>query len=1009
MQLVQICKRGSSFYTAAVLGFLVSGCEPETWQARTKHDGGESARAAPGGANGLLVDPASGALFVEAHHRDGRSTSLRLLATKWGRLVDVYDLDEATGARTLRLRDVLIGEELGAAADECELSSSLVNGAEQLTIRHAFGSERFAAALAFVQAQCGVIEDRSFAPDELPPFSRVPRNAVIALDFDDLLDAQSIHRASVALVGGDELDRALPARVWAAPSRGGLVDGVFHSTRVLVDPRADAARAGLPAASTTARANIGLRLKSEARGADAAVRNLVGATLSKRSSGSSDGSDVVRAFRSGGQSGATGDPFAGFMADTTPPRLVLDVGCTLTRVTQPAGGPPDEFDVLVRFNEPGCALRRRPGDVITTAGHVAEVLSATPTFARVKVLQGSPATFSRGSATYTAPWTTWLGQNLACALEFSPAAGGPLATEVSANASIRVRFNEPMEPQSLRPFDSFRIERNGAPALETWVVGQVFADADLRGFTFQPQLPLSHVQGQEERYRVDLDGARITDLAGNALADDPPPIEFKLAAGQATLETGGVALRFDAVDEDGDGRGELRGQVLFDFGADVLRPRAVTRFSVNVDPTQPLVGAMVQLPAGVRGPLSPYGSRTMSLWRYADMGMGLRDEMLHNLDVEGLWWQPSGAVSADSYPQFQMSLAHSLRLPDEALDTGLLPQYPLSGLGLAFASNHDSSAIDPLTVVHDKSAGYTVNPADVLTSTSGLPIAPWPLNRGVAPSQYTYWTWRDTAKQLVGGPNNTGAPLQREVQVLGGNAVTKGFYATGKVPTIGLPLLTEIRTYPSPQASGLNSLAISIAINSSARPYFRAQSTGGVNPSTGAVTIVDPDNSPTATGSFNSNGLPSAPGDNAVHQGQADFVVRISRFHTRWLAVQGAAPQFEPALLEFETSLPSGVQVIAAYRGASTISATSAEGWRNPNAYDSYGDALTAAQLAQSSLPANLLFTPQFHPSSSDATWKSSTTDLDGARYVQARVSFVSDAVSGAAGALDTLAIAYRR
>lgn len=1009
MQNVHTRARGSVFYAAAFLGLLIGGCEADEWEAQTKHDQGGATRQSLAGASGLALDPSSGASFVPAEHRGGRARSLRLVAARWGRLVDVYDVDEASGARTLRLREVLIGEDLGAAASECELEASLVNGAEQLTIRHAFGTERFASTLAHVQAQCGAIEDRSFAPHELPPFSRVPRNAVIALDFDDLLDAQSIHRGSIKLVGGEALDLALPARVWAAPSHGGLLDGRFHSTRVLIDPREGEARAGLPAASTTARANVGLRLASASRAADGALRNLSGATLAPRSNGSVEGVDVVRAFRSGGPSASTGDPFAGFMADTTPPRLVLDVGCTLTKVSQPAGAPPDEFDVLVRFNEPGCALRRRPGDVITTASHTAEVLSATETFVRVKVLQGLPATFARGAATYTAPWTTWLGQNLACALKFTPAAGGPLATEVSANASVRVRFNEPMEPRSLRPFDSFRIQRNGGPVLEQWVIGQVFADADLRGFTFQPQLPLSHVQGQAEVYRVDLDGTRITDLAGNALADDPPAIEFKLAASQPTLANGGIVLRFNATDEDGDGQPELRGQALYDLTAGVLRPRPVMRFSASVDPTQPLVGAMVQLPQGTPGPLTPYGSRTMTLWRYADMGMALRDETLHNIDVEGLWWQPQGPVSADSFPQFQMSLAHSLRLPDEALDTGLLPQFVASGLALTFASNHDNGGSDPLTVVHDKSAGYTINPADVVTSTSGLPIAPWPLNRGLAPSQYSYWTWRDTSKQVLGSPNNIGAPLAREVQVLGGGAVTKGFYGPSKVPTIGLPLLTEIRTYPALQPSVVNNFAISIAINSSARPYFRTQSTGGVHPITGKVTYIDPDNSTIASGSIGPGGQQTYPADNVVHQGQADFVVRISRFHTRWLTLQVATPDFAPALLEFENTLPSGAQIVAAYRGASSMTATSVQGWRNANAYDAYGEALNSTQLAQSSLPANLLFTPQFHPVSGDSSWKSSTTDLDGARFVQARVSFISDAVTGAAGALDTLAIAYRR
>lgn len=1012
--------RGNSGDRAGLWLFLAgavgAGCSPDTWEAQTEHDG-----SVQQSSTGALLSNSHGGLngglsFIASRHQHGEARAVSLLDLRWGRLVDVYDFDSATQLRTLRLRDVLVGEAVGGDEGEFELVESLASGAEQLTIRHPFGSPQFEAALASAQSECGRVEDRSFDPRELPPFSRVPRNAVLALDFDDLLDESSVHRASVSLVQGENFDQAVPSRVWAAASHGGDVNGRFHSTRVLIDPRDGGSRVGLPAARTTARANVGVRIATIAGGASSGglLRNLSGATLSTRASGSSDLSssrrDVVRAFRSGGPASSTGDAFAGFMADTTPPRLVLDVSCTLTKVTHPAGAPADEFDVLVRFSEPGCALRRRPGDVITTSTHLAEVLSATPTFTRVRVLQGSPGSFARSVATYTAPWTTWLGQNLACALEFSPAAGAPLAQQVAPTAAVRVRFNEAIEPSSVRPFDSFRIVRPGAAGLETFVVGEVLADADLRGFSFQPQLPLSHAQGAAEVYRVDLNGARITDLAGNALADDPPLIDFALAANAPTQLTGGVVLRFDGPDEDSDGRADVRGQVLYDIVHGTLRPRNVARFSAPVDASQPLVSVMVPLAVGIQGPLSRYGSRSMNVWRYADMGMSLRDEAGHNLDVEGLWWRPhGGAVIADSFPQFQMALAHSQRVPDEVLDAGLLPSFPTTGLVSTFASNHDSGSGEPLTVVHSKASGYVVNPADVTTGASGLAIAPWPLNRGIPQPQFAYWTWRDTSKQVVGGPGGVGVPLAREVQVLGSVSVTKGFYPANQAPTIGLPLLTDIRTYPAAQANGTNAFSIAIAINSSARPFFRAHSTGGVNATTGATKIVDPDSALIADGGLSAAGLPTFWGDNVVYFGQADFVVRISRAHTRWLEVQSAQSQFAAPILELASAAPAGAQLVAAFRGASSVGVPAAAGWRDAIAYDAYGDAYTSAQLAQLGLPASLLFTPQFFPSPADRTWSSNVASLDGARFVQVRLSFIGNAVTGDVPVLDTLALAYRR
>ncbi len=997
-----------ALFTGAALA--ATSCDGADWEATTEHEGTVARRAlaAP-------PDTVGGTSFVATPHRAGEAPSVSLVDVRWGRLVDVHSLDSAKEARTLRLRDVLIGESIASDGVDFALEANLATRGETLTILHAFGSPEFDAALARAEAACETLDDKSFEARELPPFSRVPRNAVLAVNFDDLLDASTVDARSVKLVGGEQLDEVLPARVWAAPSHGGLRGGVFHSTRVLIDPRANGERVGLPAARSVARANAGLRIATHSSSGEGLLRNASGATVSARTSGSLDlaspARDVVRAFRSGGASGDTGDLYAGFMADTTPPRLLLDVDCTLTKVVHPAGAPADEFDVLVRFPTEGCAVRRRPGDVIESTTHVAQVLSVTTTFVRIRIVQGSPATFGRTAARYTTPWTPVLGQRAECALRFSPPAGALPVGQVSPNASIRVRFDEAIDPASVRPFDSFRVRRGAALSpLDEFVVGSVAPDASLTRFTFQPQLPLSHSQGVAELYSVDLDGALIRDLAGNALADDPPLADFTLAPAAATQLSAGIVLRFASTDEDGDGRSDLRGQVLYDLLQGHLLPRAVTRFSAPVDATSPTVGAMQTLPSvTVQTPLSPFGSKSMSVWRYSDVGFGLRDDATHNLDVEGLWWRPSnGQLVADNFTQFQISLAHSRYLPDEALDFGLLPTYPASGVVTSFANNVSSPTDDPLTVVHPKARGYAVNPADAAVSPSGDVIAPYPLNRGVAPSQFSYWTWRDTSKQVVGAPNGTGADTGRLQQIVGAGASDKGFYPANKAPTIGLPLLTEFRTYPDAGANGLNSFSIAIAINSSARPFFRAYSSGGVNPLTGAVTLVDPDNANVASGGINpTNGAPTMPADNVVYYGQADFVVRVSRMHTRWIDALSSQTQFAPLLLDFANGPPLGTGVVAAFRGASAISSTSTANWLDATRYDSYGDGYTSAQLTQLGLPSSEAFVPAFFPNVADATWRSNVAALDGARFVQARLSFVCDPLTGATPVLDSFGLAY--
>ena len=90
-----------------------------------------------------------------------------------------------------------------------------------------------------------------------------------------------------------------------------------------------------------------------------------------------------------------------------------------------------------------------------------------------------------------------------------------------------------------------------------------------------------------------------------------------------------------------------------------------------------------------------------------------------------------------------MALAHSRFLPDEAITLGKLPTLPVSGLVGAYDSNLLDPVEDPLTVVHPKNAGYTIDPLDLFLAPSGTPMMPWPMNYGIPTEQFTYWTWRD--------------------------------------------------------------------------------------------------------------------------------------------------------------------------------------------------------------------------------------------------------------------------
>jgi hypothetical protein len=286
------------------------------------------------------------------------------------------------------------------------------------------------------------------------------------------------------------------------------------------------------------------------------------------------------------------------------------------------------------------------------------------------------------------------------------------------------------------------------------------------------------------------------------------------------LATGGLALTFSSTDEDGDGNAELRGQVVFDLAHGVLRPRAVSRLTSLLDTSisaPPTVQAWTPL-FGFPEPLSPLGSRVMAVWRYDDLGFGLLDESTLNVDVEGLAWQPeSAAVLVDSFADFQIALAHGHFVPDEWVDpaTGAVI-YPSSGLLAEFSKN----LAEPLTTVHPRARGYLVHPVDVFPSSAGTLLAPWPLNQGLAPQQYAYWTYRDTAVEALGAPNGQGVDTLNSINLTGTGSTV---YGPDQVPSLGLPLLMEFKTWPDDGALGVNRWLLGTA-NTVGLPYFRAWS-----------------------------------------------------------------------------------------------------------------------------------------------------------------------------------------
>jgi hypothetical protein len=570
---------------------------------------------------------------------------------------------------------------------------------------------------------------------------------------------------------------------------------------------------------------------------------------------------------------------------------------------------------------------------------------------------------------------------------------------------VSVRFSEPIDPDSALPFDSFMMVRGteSTPiSSASLVVGRVVPSIDLRELTFVPNLPFAH-GGERPLYSVRVpESGGVSDLAGNELEAPLPSVDFAIDPDSPRGSSDGFVLRFNSPDElDPLGFPDLRGQFTYQRSRGTIRPREPLSASRPVDRSNPILSIMTPFAPGVATPLSPLGSKLQTVWRYADLGWSVRDETKYNLDVVGLHWAPARpTVVSDFFEQFEIRLAHSTQLPDEqrrAPVTGGV-KYAYSGLNsgpIPFASNLLLDPASPQTVVHARAFGYRIDPRDLAIAPSGTALLPFPM-RGVNGTPVRF-TWRDTAVIARGGNYSAGVPLDSEVgPPLNLENAFGTFAPPGQVPSVGLPLLLEIRCYPSQTAIGLNPLTIVLATNISAAPNFRAYSTGGFNTEGERVTR-DPDFELAPAGGFNPSSIPpgkptARSADNSVYFGQLDYVVRVSRVHTIWIDTHTDRARFSEAVLEPpDGARPSGTSIQVDFRGAERFDDAELRPF-SASTLSAYGDPT--------------LGTIVFHRG--DPTWKHSLSELDGARYVQLRFSFLNNVEAGLAPELSAVGVAYR-
>ncbi|HED65995.1 MAG TPA: hypothetical protein ENJ09_10625, partial [Planctomycetes bacterium] len=845
--------------------------------------GGSGGRG--GGLSGvvgqLVQKPQSSGSFFVDENQAGKTTRLQLVELQWGRLVDVYGLD-ANGDvdPTPVFRDMLINENIQTDGSNYRLESNPITLQTRLVVLRRVdgtntGTGTFQSLVEQALAGLPPIVPRNDDGTDPGPFSFMARNGCVSLRFSDVLDDSDAAAAdllqTVKVLTGYRPNVPFKTRILFDPNHGAIVKNAFHSTRILVDmtvSETEAAQApvplvvnsvGLPASlTTTTSPNVSIRIPSKldaASGQFRLLRALSGVGISTVNNGPVDFSkgteEVVRAFRAGNVE----DSNNGFLLDLNAPEIVGSWPITLDNIAgDPAGNPGFDFLADVTF-ESVCQDLLRQGDSVIVGSQFLEVAETTslPTGGvvqgvRLRALTSNPITnisglFGSGffQRTFDAQSTVPTG----CWVTFAPQPGVLPATQVSTQAQVVVRFSEPMDPASVTPFQSFMLLRGGSGGsvikAESVVIGTTAGAPSLKEFTYTPVLPLAHSQGSSDVYSVLLQG--VTDLAGNPLAASLPPVDFSLDPGDPEERNAGVAFRFSSLDEVEPTdifqgvNDDLRGQIFYDFGRGVIKPRPVEFTSYPADRSNPVLSIMIPFPRGIQTPLSALGSRMMTVWRYADFGWNASDETKYNLDVVGLYWSPiGGRVLRDFFERFEIRLSHSKFQPDEDIDSFKLPKWPNSGLRGApslFTDNILTDPVSPQKVVHEKSLGYVVDPADLESTPSGAFLMPYPLNRNLAPGQkLTTFLWRDTAGTRTGAASGAGVPLDIEsgapLSIVPGGA-QGSLWGSSKVPLPGLPLLMEFRCFPSDSAIGLNPLDISLAINSSVLPNFRTYSTGGLD------------------------------------------------------------------------------------------------------------------------------------------------------------------------------------
>ena len=198
--------------------------------------GGGGFTALPGG---VQTGEDGHAYFVDPN-QSGQAESLHLIDVFWGRLVDVFDVDEEGNPRPRPVfRNFVVNENVPSNGLEYTLETNPINQAQRLIIHRSYDPEdpeqngpgSFLDLLRGASSSLGVVLAKNDDGSSSPPFSFVARNACLVLRFSDLLDdsedTQTLLPELVRFGTGYPPEAPFEGRVLFDPNHGGAVGARF--------------------------------------------------------------------------------------------------------------------------------------------------------------------------------------------------------------------------------------------------------------------------------------------------------------------------------------------------------------------------------------------------------------------------------------------------------------------------------------------------------------------------------------------------------------------------------------------------------------------------------------------------------------------------------------------------------------------------------------------------------------------------------------------------------------